>query len=262
MVKMMQRLDIKQRGFTLIEIAIVLLIVSILLGYTVALFPVQQELKQYRNAESEMDAIIEHLIAFAQVNGRLPCPDIPLGGPPAVGDGLENRAGLNACTGYFGFVPARTLGIDGDYDQNNVLVDPWGTGYGYAVSNVNDGAGNFYLVNPNGIRTAGMAAVQPDLYLCEDNAALTNDPDCTTNSLGEVLGSNGEVAAVVISIGRDNDTVTPSSTIQAENLDGFGNGTVDKVYIYASRRDDYDDIVKWLPTNLLFSRMIDAEQLP
>ena len=35
-------------GFTLVEIAIVLLIVTILLGYTVALFPRQQELKQYR----------------------------------------------------------------------------------------------------------------------------------------------------------------------------------------------------------------------
>ena len=40
-----------QTGFTLIEIAIVLLIVTILLGYTVALFPRQQELKQYRAVE-------------------------------------------------------------------------------------------------------------------------------------------------------------------------------------------------------------------
>jgi len=33
-----------QSGFTLVEIAIVLLIVTILLGYTVALFPRQQQL--------------------------------------------------------------------------------------------------------------------------------------------------------------------------------------------------------------------------
>lgn len=260
----MNKIDTKQQGFTLIEIAIVLLIVSILLGYTVALFPVQQELKQYRNAETEMDSIIEHLIAYAQVNGRLPCPDtITDNFPPANAayDGLEDPDNANACEAYFGFLPARTLGIDGNYDQRNVLVDPWGTGYGYVVSDANDGAGNFYLVNPNGIRTAGMAAVTPDLFLCADNAAATIDPDCATNGLTDVLGGNGEVAAVVISLGRDN-VIPASSTIQAENLDGFDDGTVDKVYIYAPRRDDYDDIVKWIPTNLLFSRMIDAEQLP
>ena len=59
-----------QTGFTLIEIAIVLLIVTILLGYTVALFPKQQELKQYRAVEQEMDEVIDAIIGFAQINGR------------------------------------------------------------------------------------------------------------------------------------------------------------------------------------------------
>ena len=36
-------------------------------GYSVAMLPVQQELKQYRHADREMDSIIEHLIGFAQV---------------------------------------------------------------------------------------------------------------------------------------------------------------------------------------------------
>ncbi len=72
-----------QTGFTLIEIAIVLVIVTVLLGYTVAMFPIQQELKQYRSAEIEMNGIISHLVAFAQINGRLPCPD-------SDGDGVEN----------------------------------------------------------------------------------------------------------------------------------------------------------------------------
>ena len=52
-------MNVRQRGFTLIEIAIVLLIVSILLGYTIAFFPIQQELKQYRQANAEMEEIID-----------------------------------------------------------------------------------------------------------------------------------------------------------------------------------------------------------
>ncbi len=31
---------------------------------------------------------------------------------------------------------------------------------------------------------------------------------------------------------------------------------------FRRRRDDYDDVVKWVSTNLLYSRMIAAEQLP
>jgi prepilin-type N-terminal cleavage/methylation domain-containing protein len=53
----MNKIGKTQNGFTLIEITIVLVIVSILLGYAVALFPVQQELKQYRHVESEMNLI-------------------------------------------------------------------------------------------------------------------------------------------------------------------------------------------------------------
>ena len=56
--------------------------------------------------------------------------------------------------------------------------------------------------------------------------------------------------------------IPATSNIQIENTDDFDDGTNDKVYIYSGRRDDYDDIVKWIPTNLLYSRMIAAEQLP
>ena len=93
----------KQSGFTLIEIAIVLLIVTLLLGYTIALFPKQQELKQYRAVDKEMDEIIAAIIGFAQVNGRLPCPAIP------DSLGQENGGGAVDCNNFGGFVPANTL---------------------------------------------------------------------------------------------------------------------------------------------------------
>jgi len=254
-----------QAGFTLIEIAIVLLVVTILLGYTVAMFSVQQELKQYRNAESEMDSVIEHLVAFAQVNGRLPCPDTSTDSvaPANSIDGEEDRVGINDCEAFFGFLPARTLGMNGKYDAAGVLIDPWGSGYGYAVSD-DPGVINvdIDLVTPNGIRDEGIANVTSNLFICDDNSNPPGDDvDCTTVTGTEVVGANGAVAAVVISLGKDFD-IPASSNIQAENLDDFHNGSNDKVYIFSPRRDDYDDVVKWLPTNLLFSKMIEADQLP
>jgi hypothetical protein len=65
---------------------------------------------------------------------------------------------------------------------------------------------------------------------------------------------------VVISLGKDRGTI--ASNVQAENTDDFHDGTNDKVYIFAPRSDTYDDVVKWIPANLLFSRMIQADQLP
>jgi prepilin-type N-terminal cleavage/methylation domain-containing protein len=246
-----------QAGFTLIEIAIVLLVVTILLGYTVAMFSVQQELRQYRNAESQMDSAIRHLTAFAQVNGRLPCPDTGAG----TIDGLEDAL-VDDCVAFFGFLPAKTLGMNGKFNDQGVLLDPWGSGYGYAVSAVDVGAdGTFELVSANGIRNAGIAAVQPDLFICDDSNTPGDDIDCTTVTGNEVLGSNGEVAAVLVSMGKDSD-IPASSNIQAENIDNFDDGTLDKVYIFSPQREDYDDVVKWISTNLLFSKMIEAEQLP
>ena len=131
----------RQSGFTLVEIAIVVLIVTILLGYAVAMFPVQQELKQYREVDREMDEIIEHLIGYAQVNGRLPCPDTDgdahSSGTDGDIDGQEDRHGSDACKAYYGFLPAATMGIDGRYNDDNQLLDPWLVPYRYAVTHSN-----------------------------------------------------------------------------------------------------------------------------
>ena len=249
----------RQSGFTLIEIAIVLLIVVIILGYTVAMFPVQQELKQYRTAEKEMDLIIDELIAFAQVNGRLPCPDTNAGGGTI--DGLEDQIlpAANDCEAYFGFLPARTLGINGKYGNDGVMIDVWGSGYGYAVSEVDIGPnGDIDLVTANGVRDEGLSNVVPDLFICDDSDTAGDDVTCADVSGDDVVTN---VAAVVISLGKDLD-IPATSNIQAENLDDFHDGTDDKVYIFSARRDDYDDLVRWVSTNLLYSRMIEAGQLP
>ena len=247
-------------GFTLVEVAIVLLVVTILLGYTVALFPIQQDLKKSRQAEHELDQIVEQLIAFAQVNGRLPCPDTDVGAP----DGLENVDAdpTLGCDGFFGFLPGRTLGMNGNFDNGGRLLDPWGTGYGYAVSDVDSGDGNIDFVVANNIRVEGLSNVTADLSICDDSPVLGNQTDCTAAGSNDVIV---DVAAVVISLGKDRGTI--ASNIQAENTDDFGAGAMDdKVFVFSTRSDvsgaEFDDVVKWLPTNQLFSRMIEAGQLP
>jgi len=254
-------------GFTLVEIAVVLVIVGVLLGYTVALWPVQQELRQYSAANKEMDRIISAIYAFAQVNGRLPCAD-SLAAP----DGQEDGGGAADCTnnvGWYGLLPARTLGIDGNYDANNSLLDPWGTPYRYQVTTTDRGlsvGGDFVRTNDIQVellQNMGPPVQADELSICTINP--TNNPnDVTCGGVASTI-ANG-IPAVVLSLGKDRGLVLPQSNIQVENTDNTLDGTTDIVFVKASRSDatgaEYDDIVKWISPNILYSKMIDAGRLP
>lgn len=280
-----------QRGFTLIEIAIVLVIVTVLLGYTLAMFPVQQELKQYRQADKEMTQIIDSLYAFVQVNGYLPCPATTVSngfecridtaaGVPGACDGTNPAA--DTCDLWFGAVPAKTLGIEGRYRPDGLLYDPWGRPYQYQVTNADsedndssgtntagDGDGIGDMVVQGGIRntaisnasttTLDLFLVTPDLSVCITDptpAAAGNDTACAAAQ--RIIGVS---PAVILSTGKDAATI--ASLVQLENLD---NGPTDTVFIKATRSDvngaEYDDLVKWISPNILYSKMFESDQLP
>ena len=257
--------DKSNNGFTLIEVTIVLLIVTILLGYTLALFPVQQELKQYRAANEEMDGIIEALYAYAQTNGRLPCAAEPdTFGFADPDDGTQ-------CNTWYGFVPAKTLGIDGRY-LDSKLVDPWGNPYRYQVTNADSGTNGGDFVRTGDMAAVGIGALDANIAVCRVPTAAPTD--CGTAA--ETIAN--KVPAVVLSLGKDGAATTPTFTIQGpttstsaiqkENIDNFriNSGTTDTVFIKSTISDvsgeEFDDIVKWVAPNLLYSKMIEAGQLP
>ncbi len=261
-------------GFTLIEIAIVLVIVAIILGYTLAMLPIQRELKQYRQADEEMDRIVNSLYAFAQVNGYLPCPAwfVPGALPPATSNGFEcrnsdaNAANCDAivpnpaadsCDVWFGYVPGKTLGINGKYSATSgLLLDPWGQAYRYQVTNVNNnGPGSLGedFVFQGDMGREGIGNLSPNLAVCNTQVGSTN-LDCSGAGTRII-----NIAPVVIfSEGKDRGQVL--SAIQAENSDG------DLVFVKSTHSTvanaEYDDIVKWLSLNKLISKMIEADQLP
>lgn len=288
-----------QNGFTLIEIAIVLLIVSILLGYTVALFPKQQELKQYRAVDQEMDEIIAAIVGFAQVNGRLPCPAFPNSLGVEVGGGGAN------CTLYGGFVPVNTLGIEGKLNADSLLLDPWGNPYRYYVSSSDvsglpGGTGNpgeDDFVRAGEMQRVGLVSTVlagymnlDGMYLICDAAGLPLDDKC--DAANEVFGNPpagvgppyAGAPFVLVSHGTDwnegvavgDQLVNMGSSLSDTNL-GMGLGPTTDEYVLKDVRfaaqewtfvkrngfaDDFDDVVKWVSPNILFSKMIEADQLP
>ncbi len=285
-----------QTGFTLVEIAIVLLIVTILLGYTVALFPRQQELKQYREVDRKMDEVIAAIIGFAQINGRLPCPAIPNSA------GVEDGGGDADCNNYGGFVPVNTLGLTGRLNADSLLLDPWGNPYRYYVSDADadiGGVDDSDFVNNGEMRNVGLVddidllppdAIPGDGYIdldgqyliCDGGVTSTNDL-CTGAALvfGRPYSAGGPYAGapfVLISHGRNWNDGTP---IVGDQLLNMGTSTMTGIISGNSysiknvaagettfvRRitgfaDDFDDVVKWVSPNILYSKMIEAGQLP
>lgn len=264
------------QGFTLIELAIVLLVVAIILGYTVAMFPIQQELRAYRAADAEMERITDALYAFARVNGYLPCPATIAtngfqcrDGDATLDGGCEAPSGNNAvpCDAWFGFVPGKELGLDGSYSAvNGLMLDPWGQPYRYQVAEGDsDGDGSDDFVQTNGMQAATIANLAPNLVVCN----VDPSPGVANADLSNCGGGNPSIVAqnlpaVVLSTGKDTaGDVATTSWIQRENLD---NGVVDRVFVQVPFNDaagtEFDDLVKWLAPNVLYSRMIDAGQLP
>ena len=290
-----------QTGFTLIEIAIVLIIVSILLGYTVAMLPRQQELKQYRAVKQQMDEVIEAIVGFAQVNGRLPCPAIPnsAGIEDFDNDGsdldLVNGGLPDGCYNYGGFVPVNTLGLSGRLNADSLLQDPWGNPYRYYVTNVDFNLGQLSdFIMPGEMRAVGLVDSNADTYIDLDgrylicNAVSAINNLCTAGTtpiFGNPDGAGQYAGApfVLLSQGKNwsepgpsNDEVENSGASTTGTL-GMTAGPSGATYLLknvvagnettfvrprAGMSDNFDDVVRWVSPSILFSRMIQAGQLP
>ena len=108
-----------QPGFTIVEMAIVLVIVGLLIGGL--LVPLATQKEQQRRGENAalLNEAAQALIGFAIVNGRLPCPDTDALNSPT--SGQENPCAADNTTAYYGRLPWVTLGINAEFD-------PWADG--------------------------------------------------------------------------------------------------------------------------------------
>lgn len=218
----------RSSGFNLIEMSIVLVILGVLLGGLITPFSAQLEASKRRGADNLVDDVNNALLGFAATNGRLPCP------ATAASNGLSApSAATTACTSNHGFVPVRTLGLNGSVNANTLLIDPWLNPLRYSVTNVSTGA------YTNDITLA----LVPDFRICQQSAC------------SGILADN--VVAVVFSTGDDGTTTT--SPDQLENTDGdttFVNRTLSE-----AAGAEFDDHLQWISPSTLTYQLVRAGQL-
>lgn len=240
-----------QSGFTLIEMAIVLMIVGLLLGGL--LVPLSAQMDQRNNADTQkaLSEIREALIGYAIANGQLPCP-----ANPTDVTGVTSTAGIARtppCTGTSstGVLPWATLGVN--------ETDAWGNRYTYRVTS--------YFADSVASATYGTG--------CTPNPAptLASFALCSVGNLNvwssaaKVTNIAAGVPAVIISHGKNGaGAYTPLGTqlARGSNADELENSDGSANYDYASHTPTatFDDLVVWISPNILYNRMVAAGKLP
>lgn len=213
------------KGFTLVEMAIVLVIVGLLVSAFLAPLSAQRDLGDYTKVRADLEQIREALYGFAIINGRLPCPTIQTN--PAVAGYGEEALNCVAPT-QEGYLPWKTLGvreIDSWGIRRTAAADPW---IGYWR----------YRVNANAATPFALTTAFPPTLSVWDSinnrlTSITESPLAIVYSAGKNLNPNGRNA-----------------------------GTFDDEYQSDVPVATFDDVTVWISRTVLMNRMVAAEQLP
>ncbi len=218
-----------QSGFTLVELAIVLFVITLLLGGMLTpltqLITERQAGETRRTLENARTALVGYALSHRDSAGRpyLPCP----------GDdnGEERRQTDGRCAAQVGTLPWHTLGT--------AETDAWGNRLSYAVSAEFADAGN-------GINQRSLGAI----------------PLCQEKTCAQPLAA----AAVILSHGRNGygahnsmgkTNLAASSSDEQENSDTTPR-FITRPPSDADRPDgEFDDQVTWLSPAWLLGRLCD-----
>lgn len=233
-------------GFSLVELAVVLLILSVLAAVLLVPLSGREEIRRRHDTTAALAEIREALIGFAIIYKRLPCPTRQAD-PAAADYGLEETPPCG--TDAEGYLPWRTLGVapfDAWGSPRTDAADPW-AGYwryradpGFAVAPADTTCG--WPVWPVGPRTAfsGRLTVE-DAAGAELTVSSGGLPACPDGEEARKLA-----AAVVFSTG-------PNRTPDGENASYEASGTAR--YQQDNPTTSFDDILIWIGKPLLIGRM-------
>lgn len=231
----------RENGFTLIEIAIALVVLALLLGSILVPLTTQVEQKQVSDTQKALEEIKDALVGHAVAYGYLPCPDTN-------NDGLEDvNAGTGKCSSISssiaaGNLPWQTLGV--------ARADVWGNRFRYLVREE-------YARRPPDTLFS-LNTTSPNVRVCP--SASSCGTSLTSSAVAAILslGKNGYGATNSFT-GIQNPA--PTSADELENINDDRNVVSRVISAPGSAAGEFDDIVTWLSPYILFNRMVAAGKL-
>lgn len=236
---MRQHAPAQQHGFSLVELAVVLVIVALLSGGLMFGLSAQRDAAALQDARRQLDAVREALLGFAMANGRLPCP-APANLPNT--DANAGKAATPPCDNALqhGVVPWVTLGLP--------ETDPWGNRLTYFGSNRFTGA----------LTGGAQASFTMSTGVPPDNAGLAEIRNLPGNTVAI------ETAAVVVSHGANGAGAYRQDG--SKIADGVGgeleNSNATQIFVADTPTPGFDDQLVWISPHLLKSRLVAVSKLP
>lgn len=261
----LRALSARNGGFTLTEVAVVLIIVGLLLGGVLGPLSAQNDLRATNETKAALAEIREALFGYAAAKGRLPCPANPELANNDVSAGVEGSYISTGCANLAGVLPWVTLGVG--------ETDAWGNRFSYVVST------KFTRPPPLAAFASGecTGTPPPSLPTSAGFALCTVGDLSIANTAGGVGVASGLTVVVVshgkngggafltsgkqIPISSDNDEIE-NLLIKDSATGKWKNAGFDKVFIKKAPTVSFDDELTWISTPLLLSRMMSAGKLP
>jgi prepilin-type N-terminal cleavage/methylation domain-containing protein len=236
---MRQHAPAQQHGFSLVELAVVLVIVALLSGGLMFGLSAQRDAAALQDARRQLDTVRETLLGFAMANGRLPCP-APANLPNT--DANAGRSPAPPCDNALqhGVIPWVTLGLP--------ETDPWGNRLTYFGSNRFTGA----------LAGGAQASFTMSTGVPPDNAGLAD----IRNLSGSTVAI--ETAAVVVSHGTNGaGAYRPDGSKIADGVGGeLENSNATQIFVADTPTPGFDDQLVWISPHLLKSRLVAVGKLP
>jgi len=261
------------QGFSLVEMAIVLVILGFVMG--TLLLPLQAQRQQLAQSQTEntLETAKKALLGYAQSRGRLPCPATANGNVDAGSEGIEQpQLVTGTCTKTAGYLPAATLGIQ-PTDQYGFAVDAWNNRIRYAVTQgvVDEKAQtiaiNYTFTTSNGMSDSDLTTLtttqKPSLRVCQNASPSALTCSMPIDIPANVYETNyliKDAVVVVYSLG-------PSGSNTSGGSDEDANLNNDNVFVshepsaLNSANGEFDHLMVWISPNVLYNAMIEAGQL-
>ena len=268
-------------GFTLTELAVVMTIVAFLLASLMYTLSAQSDQRNFEETRHRLEQARELLLAFAVVNGRLPCParsaatavpvtqigdevrNVAAGDPDCVGDAVVDYYGGTNAGVTLGLLPARAIGFQ-QVNSGGLAIDAWANPIRYGVAHLATGCTGTltypHWTNAANLKANGIGCQPNDLLICKSATGITGT---TCGGAANQIMSTSLVVAVIYSTGKNGGTPSGGAGLdEAANLNG------DRVYVHHLPtpsdfvNGEFDDQMLWITSGEFYGKLISAGVLP